>query len=348
MLSPVVSVVIPIYNHERFLGKCIRSVLKQSFQNFELILVNSGSTDKSLSICQKYEKKDSRISIINKQNEGLAQSRKDGFLKACGDYILFIDSDDYMYKDAISTLLGIATEHHVDMVVGNYDCVCDDWGVIARKGKPYNCANRIIKNRELKEMFLGIEYNEDNLVGIFVLGNLYRRSCMMRALNNEEDFLFPPHHKAVLEDLSFNLVLVSYIQTCWVTNKVLYHYRYGGVTSRCFPFISEGGYYFDYRYDQCLLNHCEHFLLNTFRYYQTLLIWETCGRMHYRKESMATLRVFLEEEYRHRKICIWAEQEQDFDIDEIITSAIRREKSLQKRHYWKKAILRIYQNVVNL
>ena len=108
MGQPAISVIIPVYNQEKYVGKCIRSVLGQSFQDFEVIIVNDGSTDKSLKICQKYAESDPRITVIDKQNDGVTLARKDGVLKSQGDYLFFIDSDDYLVKNALGTLIEIA------------------------------------------------------------------------------------------------------------------------------------------------------------------------------------------------------------------------------------------------
>ena len=85
-----ISILVPVYNVEKYISKCIKSILEQSFKNFELILVNDGSTDKSLDICKKFELIDSRIRIINKKNGGLSSARNTGIENAKGKYIIFI------------------------------------------------------------------------------------------------------------------------------------------------------------------------------------------------------------------------------------------------------------------
>lgn len=92
---PQISIIVPVYNAEKFLPQCIESLLAQTFQDIEIILVNDGSTDSSLDICEKYAKIDTRITIISKDNEGVAKARRDGIMKASAEYITFIDSDDY-------------------------------------------------------------------------------------------------------------------------------------------------------------------------------------------------------------------------------------------------------------
>ena len=89
-----ISVIVPIYNAEKTLKKCINSILSQTYTNFELILVNDGSKDSSLSLCKNYSKKDSRIVVINKENEGCIAARRSGIEISKGEYIMFVDSDD--------------------------------------------------------------------------------------------------------------------------------------------------------------------------------------------------------------------------------------------------------------
>jgi len=100
-----ISVIIPVYNVAQYLRQCLDSVISQSYKNIEIILVNDGSTDNSLSICEEYLHKDSRILLLNKTNGGLSDARNFGLPKATGDYIWFVDSDDWIVSDAIEILV---------------------------------------------------------------------------------------------------------------------------------------------------------------------------------------------------------------------------------------------------
>lgn len=246
MLTPAISVIIPIYNQEKYLGKCIWSVLDQTLQDFEIILVNDGSTDNSLMICQKYAKKDDRISIVDKQNRGLAQARKDGFFKAKGDYICFLDSDDYLAPDALALLYGIAKEKNVDMVVGNFDRVCDKWGLVKKKSGfyPRHLTDRLITKSEIMPLFMGLEYlcaNANHVWGVYVWGRLYRRSCIQNALPMDAELLFPSSENFRFEDDSFNIAIASFLNSIWITDTIVSHYRKGVVTNNDMPYIRRGG-----------------------------------------------------------------------------------------------------------
>lgn len=111
-----VSVIVPVYKAEKFLHKCVDSILSQTLKNIELILVNDGSPDDSLEICKEYEKKDSRVKVINKENGGAASARNAGLNIASGEYIGFVDSDDYIDKDMYETLYNIAEEFSLKTV----------------------------------------------------------------------------------------------------------------------------------------------------------------------------------------------------------------------------------------
>ena len=100
-MQSLISVITPIYKAERFLDKCISSVLTQSYTNFELLLIDDGSPDNSGAICDKYAKNDSRIKVFHKKNGGVSSARNYGLDLAQGEFILFLDSDDYLSQDAL-------------------------------------------------------------------------------------------------------------------------------------------------------------------------------------------------------------------------------------------------------
>lgn len=123
---PKVSIIVPIYNVAPYLSKCIDSILGQSFEDFECILVNDGSTDNSGEICDKYSKADNRIKVIHKENGGLSSARNAGLDVATGDYIGFIDSDDYIHRDFISILLNAMLTYNTEVSVCEFLDVSDD------------------------------------------------------------------------------------------------------------------------------------------------------------------------------------------------------------------------------
>ena len=118
--APKVSVIVPVYNTEKYVKNCILSVLNQSYNNFELILVNDGSKDKSLDICKQFESQDSRVIIVEQSNQGVSIARMNGFLKSTGDYITFVDSDDLLTPNALEVLVNAHKIDDFDIIEGKY------------------------------------------------------------------------------------------------------------------------------------------------------------------------------------------------------------------------------------
>ena len=104
VITPGFSIVIPVYNAEKYLGECVESVLSQSVTDFELILVNDGSTDKSGHLCDRFALRDERVKVIHQPNSGHITARMNGVSAAEGDYIMFLDSDDYWLDGALSAV----------------------------------------------------------------------------------------------------------------------------------------------------------------------------------------------------------------------------------------------------
>lgn len=119
---PQISVIVPVYNVERYLPCCIESILNQDFKNFELLLINDGSKDKSGNICDEYAQKDKRVKVFHKKNEGVSIARNLGINHAQGEYIAFIDSDDYIDVNYLSILM----KDSADLVVTGYIQFADD------------------------------------------------------------------------------------------------------------------------------------------------------------------------------------------------------------------------------
>ena len=116
-MRDLISVVIPVYNVERYLQRCLNSVVSQTYKNLEIILVDDGSTDLSGKICDEWASKDNRIVVIHKTNGGLSSARNTGLDVAKGRYIAFVDSDDYVEKDYVKTLVKVLEEEKVDVAV---------------------------------------------------------------------------------------------------------------------------------------------------------------------------------------------------------------------------------------
>jgi glycosyltransferase involved in cell wall biosynthesis len=211
MDSPLVSVIVPVYNAEKTLDRCIGSILLQKYRNIELILVNDGSTDASLSICKGWSEKDSRVIVVDKQNTGVSESRNIGMAKASGKYLQFVDSDDWVTENSTGDLVNRAEQTQCDIVIAKF------YRVVNRmKEEKGNIKADIILNR--KE-FLTIMMKEPANFYYGVMWNkLYRRDIItahrLRCctdLNWCEDFLF-------------NLDYIRYAETFACLNTPVYYY----------------------------------------------------------------------------------------------------------------------------
>lgn len=119
-IGPLISVVVPVYKVEKYIAECVDSILAQTYHNFELILVDDGSPDNCGAICDAYSRKDNRIQVIHKINGGLSDARNAGIEIAKGEYITFIDSDDFVHKDYLKNMLDAAIQYNADIVQCNF------------------------------------------------------------------------------------------------------------------------------------------------------------------------------------------------------------------------------------
>ena len=115
MNEPLVSIIVPVYNTEKYLDRCIKSIVNQSYKNLEIILVDDGSPDNCPQMCDEWAEKDNRIKVIHKLNDGLANARNTGIEACTGDYVMFTDSDDYIELDMVEFLLNLSVKYNADV-----------------------------------------------------------------------------------------------------------------------------------------------------------------------------------------------------------------------------------------
>ena len=117
----LISVIIPVYNSEKFLNRCVDSVLKQSYKELDIILIDDGSSDKSGEMCDQYAQMDKRVRVIHQKNRGVSAARNSGLDVAIGDYCTFVDSDDYIESEMYQSMIDIAEQYNCDVIM--CDCV---------------------------------------------------------------------------------------------------------------------------------------------------------------------------------------------------------------------------------
>ena len=154
----LISIIVPVYNTEQYIGKCLDSIIMQSYKNVEIILVDDGSTDRSLEICMDYAKRDSRITVLQEQHMGLAATRKRGVEKAQGSYCIFVDSDDWIDNSLVETLIPFTEGGTVDVVNYNMRSVSElkvtDWR--------YGISEGTYENGQLEEIFKRMMFDFEN------------------------------------------------------------------------------------------------------------------------------------------------------------------------------------------
>lgn len=230
---PLVSVVIPLYNQERFLDACIRSVTGQTYKNLEIIIVNDGSSDRSLLMAKEWANKDSRIIIIDKKNEGVTWARRDGLLKAKGEFLCFVDSDDLLPKKSVELLIDAVKESNADLVFG---AVVRKMWLLHQNQNPFFTfpSRSLISQPQLFDDYY-VGFHKNNVFPVPMYARLYRKSIVDAAMQETE--LFSTQVSNMGEDQLFNLLLFPYLRSMYRIDDVVYFYRYGGMTTRYNPHL---------------------------------------------------------------------------------------------------------------
>lgn len=171
----MISVIIPVYNVKEYLEKCVCSVIIQTYRELEIILVDDGSTDGSGYLCDELQKKDQRIKVIHKENGGLSDARNVGFKFANGEYVFFLDSDDWICEDALEILYCLLKEENADIAVGNYYYQYDIHKTSAAKLEK----NMVFSKDEAMKALL-----KNDIIKNFAWGKLYKKELL-------NDYPFP-------------------------------------------------------------------------------------------------------------------------------------------------------------
>ena len=223
----MISVIVPVYNTSQYLAQCLHSILTQTYEVIEVLVVNDASTDNSLAVAKEFEEKDKRVKIINHSaNAGVDKARFSALDKAKGEYVLFVDSDDWLgNRDVLMTMLDIMLEVKADYVEILSQRVLDSWGLFKLKSSCH--ISGLIKQPQLYRDFY-LSFFGKNLLPINIWGKLYRRSVIEKAN-------LKPSGLAMGEDLYFNMMLFPHLQSIFIMDYVGYNYRFGGLTSRYNP-----------------------------------------------------------------------------------------------------------------
>ncbi len=216
MNQPLVSVVIPIYNVEKYLDRCITSVVNQTYRNLEIILVDDGSPDNCPAICDEWAKRDERIKTIHKINEGAGFSRNAGMDKARGDYILFVDSDDYIDLSAAEKCVEAFKKDNSDIVMfGRVEVKSNG----ETKNKPIVTDKYFFANEEITQDILPGLFISEKGFGVGVCGKMFNLAKI-----KENGLKFCSEREILSEDAYFLLELFKHINSVSLLGENFYYY----------------------------------------------------------------------------------------------------------------------------
>lgn len=208
----LVSIIVPIFNVEKYLRKCIDSIINQTYDNLEIILVDDGSPDQSGKICDEYAAKDRRIKVIHKENEGVSEARNIGIKLSSGEFILFVDSDDYIEAHTIEIMIAIAKQRKADIVMADIIFV-DEFDQEIKESE---------KNKTKDEEKKFIEYTKDQAIDRFVRDDWGPWNKLYRA-SIHKNIYFPKGK--IHEDEAIMFQILDNCNKMIKINNKLYYYR---------------------------------------------------------------------------------------------------------------------------
>jgi len=212
----MLSIIIPVYNAEKYLAQCIDSVISQSCKDWEMILVDDGSTDVSGIICDEYSNKDQRIKVIHKENGGVSSARNVGLEKATGEWVSFVDADDWIEQNYVDTLSSL--ENDADIVFFSMNFRYSNGEVMTKKPKKRFAERRV----EVEKLICDLKYGVIDDVFGWAVVKFFKRSII-----EEHNIRFDENIK-LREDEVFAMDYCRYVNSIQVIDKVLYNYRIFG------------------------------------------------------------------------------------------------------------------------
>lgn len=213
-MNPKISVLVPVYNVEKTLDRCMESILNQTFKDYEIIMVDDGSTDSSGAICDKYAEKYDFVSVIHKENEGLGPTRDAGVLAAKGEYVYHCDSDDWLKEDLIEKSYNAISENDADVVIFGYD-MYDKKDLSKLFGSVSIDSGVYIGKDEVRRLF--VKHYHNAFIVLTAWNRLYKRSFLI-----DNELFFPSLRRC--QDMAYSLLLFDKIEKLVCINENLYCY----------------------------------------------------------------------------------------------------------------------------
>lgn len=213
-MNELISIVVPVYNVEKYLKKSIESIINQTYRNLEIIIIDDGSSDNSYSICKEYAKRDNRIILIHTENNGVSFARNLGLAKTNGKYIIFIDSDDYIERNMIEILYNNAKQYNADISICNYNKIVNN-----NVQKDISSTEKIKKEMDVKEFY-------KNIFGyVYYRGFLWNKLLRREILIHNNEFIKFNTKIHMMEDLVYICEIAKNAKRCYYDyDKFLYNY----------------------------------------------------------------------------------------------------------------------------
>ena len=214
--TPTVSIIVPVYNAETYLEQCIESITGQTYENIELLLVNDGSKDQSGSICDAFAKKDPRIKVIHQENQGLVNTWIRGTRESKGEYLCYVDSDDWIEADMIEALLSQTTGNSKEMICSNISCDFPDRQVVEKN----KLAPGVYEDETLRHIQHERLLGNDERTIIFSRCTKLIARCLI-----EENVRYSDPTLKMGEDLNITLPAMLDSERIVIVDRTFYHYR---------------------------------------------------------------------------------------------------------------------------
>lgn len=227
MSTPKVSVIVPVYNTEKYLEQCIASITSQTLKEIEIIIIDDGSKEECATLCDKIAEKDARIKVIHKENEGPGFARNCGIAAACGEYLGFVDSDDFIDSLMYESLYNSALKYDADIAISGVSFVGGN--TFSQSGeiqeKHYFDEDTVFENKDINQIILGVVgalpyESDDSRYGVSVCKNIFKRRIV-----NEENIEFLSERKILSEDTIFMVDFLKKSKKAVGIHGAFYRYR---------------------------------------------------------------------------------------------------------------------------
>ena len=229
-LNPKFTVIVPVYNREKYITRVLRSIQNQSYKNIEIIFIDDKSDDDSVKIIEKYQRKDKRIRLIkHSKNQGTLITRNDGALHARGEYITFVDPDDLLYEGILKKLVGAIEIYDADVI--RFDAFYRTSSFVEKYDYgDYFKRNKVITQPEIFKQTFYDEHGELFQHNLFLWGKIIRRELFLELLDNLTDY-YKRQHWTLYEDNAMDFVLLKYTKTYAFIRENGYIYCYSAESS---------------------------------------------------------------------------------------------------------------------